>query len=844
MRARAVHGAVVGEGVEVVRLVEPAQRGRDRSGPCVEWSTAESQAASAARRGVARAARGGTVARSRGSRPSPRRPRPGRPRRRRRATGRTSRVRRIRDAEDPDFAVAYERLWGEFGARGEMETARGDPRAAGVGSRHVPSAARGARLRAARAAPRGEPSRRCATTPPWCASTRAGGRLPAPSWCTSRTRFVEPAHRGSGLAAWLRALPLQTARRCAAAAGCAPGTPIVLVAEMEPPDPAEPAAMAAAALLRARRLPEGRSERGALRAAGLPPARGAGAAPRPSRCRSASCCAASGARARSAMPAAEVAAVVEAIYAVYAVHVPARGARPAARRRGALDRSRGELPPATTHRVITAYHHPGFAAPIGDHVMPMRKFQLVADGLAGRAGVRVEAPAPVDARRPAARAHAPRTSRPCAAASRARSPSRRSSRGRRRSGRRCCSPTAARSPRPARALDDGVAAALASGFHHAHADHGEGFCTFNGLVVAAEALRAAGRVRTVAVLDLDLHYGNGTASLCAHAALALQLLDLRQRLLAEQALPRRRERAPRGRTEPRVVRAPERQRPRRRCSRRSSAARAAILAFGPARPRALPGRRRPLPRGPVLAARPRPRRPARARPAASSRWAQARGAPARLGARGRLHAGRLEGRGRARRHLRRGRKPCTAAAVTLVRRLFATWTGFVFLFFYLPIAILILFSFNQSKLNIVWTGFTLEWYAALWRDTVLVRTLKNSLIVATATTLVSVVLGTAGGWLLYRYRYRGERLARDAGLPADDRARGDPRREPADPVRHDRPPARLHDHRDLPRHLLLPLRDGRGAGAPRGPRSRRSRRRRSTSARRRSRPSPRCSSPI
>ena len=40
----------------------------------------------------------------------------------------------------------------------------------------------------------------------------------------------------------------------------------------------------------------------------------------------------------------------------------------------------------------------------------------------------------------------------------------------------------------------------------------------------------------------------------------------------------------------------------------------------------------------------------------------------------------------------------------------------------------------------------------------LVRTLKNSLIVATATTLLSVVLGTAGGWLLYRYRYRGSSL--------------------------------------------------------------------------------------
>jgi spermidine/putrescine transport system permease protein len=96
--------------------------------------------------------------------------------------------------------------------------------------------------------------------------------------------------------------------------------------------------------------------------------------------------------------------------------------------------------------------------------------------------------------------------------------------------------------------------------------------------------------------------------------------------------------------------------------------------------------------------------------------------------------------------------------VTGVHRLFATWTGFVFLFFYLPIAILVLFSFNQSKLNIVWTGFTLDWYAALWSDTVLVRTLKNSLIVACTTTVISVLLGTAGGWLLYRFRYRGSGL--------------------------------------------------------------------------------------
>ena len=90
-----------------------------------------------------------------------------------------------------------------------------------------------------------------------------------------------------------------------------------------------------------------------------------------------------------------------------------------------------------------------------------------------------------------------------------------------------------------------------------------------------------------------------------------------------------------------------------------------------------------------------------------------------------------------------------------VNRLFTAWTGFVLLFFYLPIGILILFSFNESRLNIVWTGFTLDWYTALLHDRVLVRALQNSVIVASATTVASVLIGTAGAWLLHRYRYSG-----------------------------------------------------------------------------------------
>jgi acetoin utilization deacetylase AcuC-like enzyme len=62
------------------------------------------------------------------------------------------------------------------------------------------------------------------------------------------------------------------------------------------------------------------------------------------------------------------------------------------------------------------------------------------------------------------------------------------------------------------ALEQGVAGSLSSGLHHARRDRGAGFCTFNGLVLAARAALAAG-AGAVLILDLDAHCGGGTASL-------------------------------------------------------------------------------------------------------------------------------------------------------------------------------------------------------------------------------------------------------------------------------------------------------------------------------------------
>jgi len=65
------------------------------------------------------------------------------------------------------------------------------------------------------------------------------------------------------------------------------------------------------------------------------------------------------------------------------------------------------------------------------------------------------------------------------------------------------------------ALRDGVSANLAGGTHHAFRDRGEGYCVFNDVAVAATTLLDTGRVRQVAVLDLDVHQGNGTAAIFA-----------------------------------------------------------------------------------------------------------------------------------------------------------------------------------------------------------------------------------------------------------------------------------------------------------------------------------------
>ena len=87
------------------------------------------------------------------------------------------------------------------------------------------------------------------------------------------------------------------------------------------------------------------------------------------------------------------------------------------------------------------------------------------------------------------------------------------------------------------------------------------------------------------------------------------------------------------------------------------------------------------------------------------------------------------------------------------RAFFGGWTIAVFAFLYLPIVLLVVYSFNDSRLNLYWAGFTTKWYGLLFGNEVLLRAFQNSLIVAAATTTLAVIIGTSAAWLLYRYRF-------------------------------------------------------------------------------------------
>ena len=453
------------------------------------------------------------------------------------------RCHRVRDPSDPWFAKAYATLASYFGARGELEAAEVLAR----------------RLERGAAALPGLPGSR-ATYELHCLIRAEGDDDPGDALMAVRDHavierpgaetgpvvhlshaWVAPAHRGLGLGRVLRSLAVDAARNADPDAQPDPGAGGVLVAEMENPATCVDSGDRDAAR---RRLAV--YERDGFRV--VDPAAFAYAQPSfvggdplplwlvvrgvdgpvP-----------------EAVPAEAAMDWAAALHASYALDLPdldiaaaaactgVRGADantvaclPPARC-GDGDASPGTddgsmRPPMDRADRLPVFHDAGSAADLGPgHRMPIDKFRLTAEALRSDPGLspRLDWPAVEPLRRDQlARVHTSAyldaivTGEPRSLAESQKFPWTPGL-----YGSVCltggallgaCRAALRRETQPA------VAAALVSGFHHAHADHGEGFCTFNSLVVAADELRAAGDAQRVAILDLDLHYGNGTAALC------------------------------------------------------------------------------------------------------------------------------------------------------------------------------------------------------------------------------------------------------------------------------------------------------------------------------------------
>lgn len=93
-----------------------------------------------------------------------------------------------------------------------------------------------------------------------------------------------------------------------------------------------------------------------------------------------------------------------------------------------------------------------------------------------------------------------------------------------------------------------------------------------------------------------------------------------------------------------------------------------------------------------------------------------------------------------------------------VERLLAANSWIVYVFFYAPIVLLIALSFNDNENVGVWTSASTRWYSEMFRNDDVMRALRNSLIVAAISTIVSTALGTAAAISLERFRFRGQRL--------------------------------------------------------------------------------------
>ena len=101
-----------------------------------------------------------------------------------------------------------------------------------------------------------------------------------------------------------------------------------------------------------------------------------------------------------------------------------------------------------------------------------------------------------------------------------------------------------------------------------------------------------------------------------------------------------------------------------------------------------------------------------------------------------------------------GKKRNTGSGMKRSTRFEKIYLGIIFFLMYLPVAVVIIFSFNESKLPVRLTGFSLQWYEKLFADSAMMEALVNSLILGVASCAVSAVIGTLGAVGLSRIHWK------------------------------------------------------------------------------------------
>lgn len=86
------------------------------------------------------------------------------------------------------------------------------------------------------------------------------------------------------------------------------------------------------------------------------------------------------------------------------------------------------------------------------------------------------------------------------------------------------------------------------------------------------------------------------------------------------------------------------------------------------------------------------------------------------------------------------------------------YAAIVYGFLYVPLLVVAVFSFNNSKFSLVWHGFTLQWYSKLWENSSLMSAALNSLLIAATAATAATLLGTVAAFIIHQYRFPGRRL--------------------------------------------------------------------------------------